>query len=146
MNVNDHPTIFAEKHLKTKHQSSFQKITVAVHEDPQPYKEKQTKHMITDVRAHTHAGEHIHVQIISQRLTQVLSPTSPPPILPLLCSFPLPSNTTQNIDTSPPPSSLSLSLSITHFLYWILIGCLLRGLSFKSLLLQSLNPYKKTAT
>lgn len=53
-----------------------------MHEDPQPHKEKQTKHMITDVHAHTHAGEHIRVQIISQRLTQVLSPTSPPHLLP----------------------------------------------------------------
>lgn len=107
--------------------------------DPQPHTQKQTTHTITD--AHTHTCKHIREQIITQRLTQVLSlPPISPLLPPLLCSFPLPSNTTQNIDTSPPPPfslsrspSPSLSPSITHFLYWILIGCLLRGLSFKSL-------------
>lgn len=86
-NAADSKSVFTEEHLLPEN---------PMHADPQPRKEKQSKHMIT------------LVSIYSSTLSHQFPP--PPHILSLLCSFPLPSNTTQNIDTSPPPSSLSLSL------------------------------------
>lgn len=66
-----------------------------------------------------HAHQRTREQIITLRdsLKYSLSHQSPSlhhPLPPLLYSFPLPSNTTQNIDTS--LSSLSVSLSLHHSL------------------------------
>lgn len=108
--------------FENKAPNRLPEITVAVHADPQTCKERQTKHMITDVCAHTHTlWAYTCTNNQSKTHSSTLSHQFPPPphILPLLCSFPLPSNTTQNIDTSPPPSSflpLSLSRPLHHSL------------------------------
>ena len=106
----------------------------------------------------THTREHIREQIITLRdsLKYSLSHQSPSLLPPFPLSSvrsPCPQTLLRILIHHPLLLFLSLSLrlspSITHFLYWILIGCLLRGLSFKSLppssSLQSLRLLQKNS-
>ena len=79
--------------------------------DPQPHTQTQTTHTITD--AHTHTCKHIREQIITQRLTQVLSPTNLPPPSPSPLFVPLALKHYSEYWYITPSSFFSLSLSLS---------------------------------
>lgn len=126
-------------------------------------KTNKSTHTERDKNTFNQRCKHIPEQIITLRdsLKHSLShqsPSLPPPPSPLLYSFPLPSNTTQNIDTSPPPPSffsLSLplppSLSLHHSLSLLNTDRLSTPWSEFQIspslpLPLSLHPLQKTAT